>query len=204
MTFEGADSGIGAVTRIEREARNMERYAASAAERLERAQAELAAAREGVGKPFPQQRRLLEVKQRLAELDAKIGEKGHDPSLAAVAEASEIGGDQLSLEDSGLVLFDRAELIMVNRGIDRGWDVSVYAYEGLDASAMETASYFATPVMGVGAEDQGLEMGRDGEGPSRRGRPPTGRRTSGERCARPSSSSPSARTGCPRRTNASS
>lgn len=156
MTFEGADSGIGAVTRIEREARNMERYAASAAERLERAQAELAAAREGVGKPFPQQRRLLEVKQRLAELDAKIGEKGHDPSLAAVAEASEIGGDQLSLEDSGLVLFDRAELIMVNRGIDRGWDVSVYAYEGLDASAMETASYFATPVMGVGAEDKGL------------------------------------------------
>ena len=76
MTFEGADSGIGAVTRIEREARNMERYAASAAERLERAQAELAAAREGVGKPFPQQRRLLEVKQRLAELDAKIGDEG--------------------------------------------------------------------------------------------------------------------------------
>ena len=54
------------------------------------------------------------------------------------------------------MLFDRAELIMVNRGIDRGWDVSVYAYEGLDASAMETASYFATPVMGVGAEDKGL------------------------------------------------
>lgn len=76
MTFEGADSGIGAVTRIEREARNMERYAASAAERLERAQAELAAAREGRREALPAQRRLLEVKQRLAELDAKIGREG--------------------------------------------------------------------------------------------------------------------------------
>ena len=152
MSLEGADSGIGAVTRIENEAGRLERYAANAVARLEQAKRELATARENLGKAFPHQRRLLEVKQRLAVLDAKIGEKGHDPSLASVAESNEVGGDQLSLEDSGLIVFDRAELIFVNRGIERGWDVSVYACAGLDASAMEVASYFATPVLGIGAE----------------------------------------------------
>ena len=161
MTFEGADGGVGAVTRIENEAKRIEQYASKAAERLERSKAELAASKESLGKAFPQQRRLLEVKKRLAELDAKIGEKGHDPSLAVAAESGEIGDGQLSLEDSGLVLFDRAELVVVNRGIDKGWDVSVYAFDGLDSDAMERASYFATPIIGVGVDRPGMDWGEE-------------------------------------------
>ena len=161
MTFEGADGGVGAVTRIENEAKRIEQYASKAAERLERSKAELAASKESLGKAFPQQRRLLEVKKRLAELDAKIGEKGHDPSLAVATESGELGDGQLSLEDSGLVLFDRAELVVVNRGIDKGWDVSVYAFDGLDSDAMERASYFATPIIGVGVDRPGMDWGEE-------------------------------------------
>ncbi|MBO1756489.1 hypothetical protein [Allobranchiibius sp. CTAmp26] len=80
-------TGHGLTTRVENLPAQLDRVLASTGAELEQTRAELAAARDGLGAPFPQAAELVAARERVADLEVQLHRTSSDASVPAAADA---------------------------------------------------------------------------------------------------------------------